>query len=43
MTHIIDYQATQPLNKVNEQTFEIPHSPTRRELASIQLRIPKRN
>ena len=27
MTHIIDYQATQPLNKTGETTFVIPHSP----------------
>lgn len=41
MAHIIDYQATQPLSKVNEQTFEIPQSPNRSRLASITLRIPK--
>ena len=41
MTHIIDYQAVQPLSKVDERTFEIPHSPRKVKLASIQLRIPK--
>ncbi|EJS62421.1 exosporium protein C [Bacillus cereus] len=43
MTHIIDYQATQPINKVHQQTFEIPHSPNRATLASLQLRISRRD
>ncbi|MFD3450016.1 hypothetical protein ACFDTO_36180 [Microbacteriaceae bacterium 4G12] len=41
MTHIIDFQATQPTSRVNERTFEIPHSPTQLNLACIKLRIPK--
>lgn len=43
MTHIIDYKATQPTHKVNGKALVIPHSPTRKRLASIQLRISKRN
>ncbi|SFI29770.1 MULTISPECIES: exosporium protein C [unclassified Bacillus (in: firmicutes)] len=41
MTHIIDFQAIQPISKVNEVTFEIPHSPQKLKLASIKLRISK--
>ena len=29
MTHIIDYQATQPISKTGETTFAIPSSPNK--------------
>ncbi|TKJ03078.1 exosporium protein C, partial [Bacillus cereus] len=29
MTHIIDYQATQPISKTGETTFAIPASPNK--------------
>ncbi|MGE6363623.1 exosporium protein ExsC [Bacillus paramycoides] len=43
MTHIIDYQATQPINKTGETTFTIPHSPKKAILAKIKLKISKRD
>ncbi|MFK4424982.1 MULTISPECIES: exosporium protein ExsC [Bacillus] len=43
MTHIIDYQATQPLNKTGETTFAIPHSPEKAILANIKLKISRRD
>ncbi|EJQ60840.1 exosporium protein ExsC [Bacillus mycoides] len=41
MTHIIDYQATQPINKTGETTFVIPHSPNKAILANIKLKISR--
>ncbi|GAB6549555.1 exosporium protein ExsC [Bacillus mobilis] len=43
MTHIIDYQATQPLSKTGETTFVIPASPDRAILANLKLKISKRD
>ncbi|KFN01398.1 hypothetical protein DJ93_5295 [Bacillus clarus] len=43
MTHIIDYQATQPINKTGGTTFAIPASPNRAILATIKLRISRRD
>ncbi|HDR8183852.1 TPA: exosporium protein C [Bacillus thuringiensis] len=42
-THIIDYQATQPLNRTNETTFAIPNSPDKAILANLKLRISSRD
>ena len=41
MTHIIDYQATQPISKTGETTFVIPASPDRAILANLKLKISK--
>ena len=41
MTHIIDYQATQPINKTGATTFVIPHSPNKAILANIKLKISR--
>lgn len=38
MTHIIDYQDTQPISKTGETTFAIPHSPNKAILANIKLK-----
>ncbi|MGE7859453.1 exosporium protein ExsC [Bacillus mobilis] len=43
MTHIIDYQATQPISKTGETTFVIPASPDRAILANLKLKISKRD
>lgn len=43
MTHIIDYQATQPINKTGETTFVIPHSPNKAILANIKLKISRKD
>ncbi|MDT3498748.1 exosporium protein C [Bacillus toyonensis] len=43
MTHIIDYQATQPISKTGETTFAIPASPDRAILAKIKLKISRRD
>ncbi|MBE5108422.1 exosporium protein C [Bacillus thuringiensis] len=43
MTHIIDYQATQPINKTNETTLAIPASPDRAILANIKLKFSRRD
>lgn len=43
MTHIIDYQATQPINKTNETTFAIPASPDKAILATIKLKFSRRD
>ncbi|HDR7471946.1 TPA: exosporium protein C, partial [Bacillus toyonensis] len=40
MTHIIDYQAIQPINKTDATTFTIPDSPNKAILANIELKIP---
>ena len=43
MTHIIDYQATQPISKTGETTFAIPSSPNKAILANLKLRISSRD
>ncbi|MDR7240861.1 exosporium protein C [Neobacillus drentensis] len=44
MFRIIDYQATEPIRKVNNNNpFAIPHSPKRIVLASIRITVPRRN
>ncbi|HDR8172474.1 TPA: exosporium protein C [Bacillus thuringiensis] len=43
MTHIIDYQATQPISKTGETTFAIPASPNKAILANLKLRISSRD
>lgn len=44
MVRIIDYQATQPLRRVNNNNpTPIPHSPKKLVLASIRLMIPRRD
>ncbi|MCM2532919.1 exosporium protein C [Neobacillus pocheonensis] len=44
MVRIIDYQATEPLRKVNNNSpIAIPHSPRRIVLASIRISIPRRD
>ncbi len=44
MVHIIDYQATEPVNRVNQmRPVTIPHSPKRLVLATIRLTIPRRD
>lgn len=44
MVRIIDYQATEPIRKVNNNNpIAIPHSPRRLVLASIRIAIPRRN
>ncbi|PGB06374.1 exosporium protein C [Bacillus toyonensis] len=40
ITHIIDYQAIQPINKTDATTFTIPDSPNKAILANIELKIP---
>lgn len=44
MVHIIDYQATEPLRRVNNNNpIDIPHSPRRIVLATIRITIPRRD
>ncbi len=43
MTHIIDYQATQPISKTGETTFAIPASPNKAILANLKVRISSRD
>src|SRR6476661_4224119 len=44
MVHIIDYQATEPVRKVNQiRPMMIPHSPKKLILAAIRVTIPQRN
>ncbi|NHM33417.1 exosporium protein C [Neobacillus terrae] len=44
MFRIIDYQATEPIRKVNNNNqVAIPHSPKRIVLASIRITVPRRN
>ncbi|WP_429749529.1 MULTISPECIES: exosporium protein C [unclassified Bacillus (in: firmicutes)] len=41
---IIDYQATEPLRKVDEaKAFTIPQSPKKVKLAELQVHIPKKH
>jgi hypothetical protein len=43
MVRIIDYQATEPIRKVNNNNpIAIPHSPRRIVLAAIRITIPHR-
>jgi hypothetical protein len=44
MVRIIDYQATEPVRKVNNNNpVAIPHSPKRIVLASIHINVPRRD
>jgi len=44
MFRIIDYQATEPIRKVNNNNpVAIPHSPKLIVLASIRITVPRRN
>jgi hypothetical protein len=44
MVKIIDYQATEPIRKVNNNNpITIPHSPRNIVLASIRITIPREN
>ena len=44
MVHIIDYQATEPIHKVdNNHPSTIPHSPKNTVLASITINIPRKD
>ncbi|ACK90060.1 hypothetical protein BAHan_3087 [Bacillus anthracis] len=40
ITHIIDYQGIQPINKTDATTFTIPNSPNKAILVNIELKIP---
>ncbi|NEU30554.1 exosporium protein C [bacterium LRH843] len=44
MFRIVDYQATQPVSKVNQITpIRIAHTPNRTTLATIDITIPRKN
>ncbi|MCM3737250.1 exosporium protein C [Bacillus cytotoxicus] len=44
MVRIIDYQATEPIRKIDETiAFVIPQSPQRVNLATLNVCIPKKN
>ena len=44
MFQIIDYQATEPLRKIDEtKAFVIPQSPKRVKLAELNVHIPKKH